>query len=255
MKKFIKAITAGAFSIVLALSAAASTAVLNADAASMGDVISKAREIGMPESEIQGYISQYGGRDYTSDQYQQAVNALEGMRGKYSGGNSGNNSSDETNATLFPEDTTANATEATNSKEVDDFLNKSSEDKIKYITGLTDDEAKKFWNELTDEQKKTVGEVLNADKIDDLKKSAEKAAAELGISIATTEDTTESTEETTETETESVSESEAETESETAEVIAKTTNTMIWVVVCVILGVAVIFAIIAYVMKKSNKKE
>ena len=41
----------------------------------------------------------------------------------------------------------------------------------------------------------------------------------------------------------------------TAEVIAKTTNTMIWVVVCVILGVAVIFAIIAYVMKKSNKKE
>ena len=87
--KFIKAITAGAFSVVLALSAAASTAVLNADAASMGDVISKAREIGMPESEIQGYISQYGGRDYTSDQYQQAVNALEGMRGKYSGGNSG----------------------------------------------------------------------------------------------------------------------------------------------------------------------
>lgn len=248
MKRFIKAITAGAFSVVLALSAAASTAVLNADAASMGDVISKAREIGMPESEIQGYISQYGGRDYTSDQYQQAVNALEGMRGKYSGGNSNNNSSDETSPTLFPEDTTDNATEATNSKEVDDFFNKSSEDKIKYIQGLTDDEAKKFWDELTDEQKKTVGEVLNADSIDDLKKSAEKAAAELGISDTTTEETTEEV-------TESVSESEAETESETAEVIAKTTNTMIWVVVCVIIGVAVIFAVIACVMKKSNKKE
>ncbi|MCI5910191.1 MAG: hypothetical protein MRZ46_00885 [Oscillospiraceae bacterium] len=255
MKRFIKAITAGAFSVVLALSAAASTAVLNADAASMGDVISKAREIGMPESEIQGYISQYGGRDYTSDQYQQAVNALEGMRGKYSGGNSNNNnSSDETSPTLFPEDTTDGATGATNSKEVDDFFNKSSEDKIKYIQGLTDDEAKKFWDELTDEQKKTVGEVLNADSIDDLKKSAEKAAAELGISDTTTEETTEEATE-TEAETESVSESEAETESETAEVIAKTTNTMIWVVVCVIIGVAVIFAVIACVMKKSNKKE
>lgn len=251
LKKTIAVITSALTILCLTISIP-----MQAMAASMGDVIAKAREIGMPESEINSYIAQYGGRTYTSEQYQQAINALEGMRDKYSG-----NSSNETSASTeaATEATTEIVTETETTKysaAIDDFFNKSSEEKIEAIIEMSDDDATGFWNALTDEQKESVKEVLNADDGDDLKASAEKAAEELGL---TTEETT--IEETTEEETASETASETATEddnSKTEEVVENVKNTtdiMIWVVAGVIVAVVIIFLVIAAILKNKNSKK
>lgn len=262
MKKFKKALTAAVMTIVISAASFSVYTPVHVSAGTMGGVIAKAREIGMPESEIQSYIAQYGGRDYTSEQYDQAIAALEGMRGQYSA----NNNADDTSSAETAADTTETTIpETTNeyTKKIDDFFNKSSEDKIRDIIGMTDDEAKEFSGYLTEDQKESLKEVLNADDVDDLKRSAEKAAAELGIAVETetvtetdtqTESSKESTSEIISSDTHSETTKAASETETTADAIKSTTNVMIWIVIGIIAAILIVFIIIALVLKKSNKK-
>jgi hypothetical protein len=50
---------------------------LTASATSVGDVIAHAYAVGLPESDIQACIAQYSGREYTSEQCDQAIAALD----------------------------------------------------------------------------------------------------------------------------------------------------------------------------------
>lgn len=70
MRKKFKIVTAMLCSLCMALCV---PNIVNVSATTVNDVIAYARSLGMPESEIQNYISQYGDGEYTSEQCDKAI--------------------------------------------------------------------------------------------------------------------------------------------------------------------------------------
>lgn len=75
MKQTTKKLAGLACGLALVLGCGAGT--LTASATSVGDVIAHAYAVGLPESDIQACIAQYSGREYTSEQCDQAIAALD----------------------------------------------------------------------------------------------------------------------------------------------------------------------------------
>lgn len=236
------------------------TGMIPAYATSVGDVIAYARSIGMPESEIQGYIAKYGGRDYTSEQCDQAIAALAGMKNKYkknSQGDSAETKADQDQNSQQNNENKSEETEAPSEKEqVKNFFKKPSEEKIKEINGMSNNEIKEFWNSLSEDEKKKVQEILGTDDIKDidtLKAAAKKAVEELELDEETTTKAIETTKKTTENTEES---SEIETETETFDIkVTDDNQSYTGVIVAAVVVIIAVIAIFIGISRKSGRKK
>lgn len=251
MKKINKILITAAMIASIAFTGLSGT--MAASATSVGDVIAYARSIGMPESEIQGYVAKYGGRDYTSEQCDKAIAALAGMKDKYKNNQAATSQSSQQEKSTEAK-TETQTEKSTKSDANKAFFNKSSEDKIKDINGMSESEGKNFWNSLSDEEKNELKSVVGEENLkdfDSLKAAAKSAAEDLGIGETSKSETTEE-----------VSETEAETESETTVVVTTSGNDSYKSVV-IIAGLAIIIVILIFLIigkkgstnKKSSKKK
>lgn len=145
MKNIKKIISIFMASLMFSISSVKS---LSVSATSVGDVIAHAYAIGMPESEIQTYISMGSGREWTSDQCDQAIAILDSMYGKrddaiIEGG--------ETNPDpeVVPEPVTPEEFVEMNVEEKKDYIdNIPTEEKKEYLDLMTNEEKNKLLKEL-----------------------------------------------------------------------------------------------------------
>ncbi len=131
---------------------------ISASATSVGDVIAHARAVGMPEDQVQMYINMYSGGDYTSEQCDQAIAALDSMAGQWQSAvdeaiNAGTttaseNSSSQTTTTAKGETTASTTGETLTDAEI---VQLPLQDKIDYINSLPEKERTEFMENMSTE--------------------------------------------------------------------------------------------------------
>jgi len=148
---------------------------IQASAATMGDVIAKARAVGMPEAQIQEYINQYGSNEYTSEQYDAAISALDGYKASvdsaieevFSRDTSDSNGSDDksdnssqTSASSSSSSSSSSSVEAVTEQE---FIDMSLEEKVSYVNSLSSDERSEFLENLSNDERNSILKQMDAE--------------------------------------------------------------------------------------------
>ena len=148
MKQTTKKLAGLACGLALVLGCGAGT--LTASATSVGDVIAHAYAVGLPESDIQACIAQYSGREYTSEQCDQAIAALDNWAKERD--NKINEEINKGTTTAAPEENRTTETTAataaaaagktaqTTAPAKKDFLNMTLNEKVEYINSLPADQ-------------------------------------------------------------------------------------------------------------------
>lgn len=147
-----------------ALAAAAACAALNciplvSSAASVDDVISYAYSIGMPEDMIQQYIAMGSGHEWTSEQCDQAIGALNEWAAQRDAAISGG---DETPAEPVPDPVSPDEFKEMPIEEKQEYISTvSGEQKQDYLDVMTNDEKNQLLKELdTSEQVEVIAGML-----------------------------------------------------------------------------------------------
>ena len=131
---------------LLAFAAAAAIAVLSgipmtASATSVGDVIAYAYQVGMPEDMIQQYIAMGSGREWTSEQCDQAIAALSAWAAErdtaISGGGQQSVPAEKVPDPIEPEE----------------FEEMSIEEKQEYITSIPSEQKQEYLDVMTNDEK------------------------------------------------------------------------------------------------------
>ena len=107
-------------------------------AATVGDVISYAYQVGMPEDMIQGYIAMGSGREWTSEQCDQAIAALSAWAAERDSAISGGNVQTQT----VPDPI-----------EPEEFEEMSIDEKQEYITSIPSDQKQEYLDVMTNDEK------------------------------------------------------------------------------------------------------
>ncbi len=131
---------------LLAFAAAAAIAVfsgipMTASATSVGDVIAYAYQVGMPEDMIQQYIAMGSGREWTSEQCDQAIAALSAWAAErdtaISGGGQQSVPAEKVPDPIEPEE----------------FEEMSIEEKQEYITSIPSEQKQEYLDVMTNDEK------------------------------------------------------------------------------------------------------
>jgi hypothetical protein len=131
---------------LLAFAAAATIAVfsgipMTASATSVGDVIAYAYQVGMPEDMIQQYIAMGSGREWTSEQCDQAIAALSAWAAErdtaISGGGQQSVPAEKVPDPIEPEE----------------FEEMSIEEKQEYITSIPSEQKQEYLDVMTNDEK------------------------------------------------------------------------------------------------------
>ena len=131
---------------LLAFAAAAAIAVfsgipITASATSVGDVIAYAYQVGMPEDMIQQYIAMGSGREWTSEQCDQAIAALSAWAAErdtaISGGGQQSVPAEKVPDPIEPEE----------------FEEMSIEEKQEYITSIPSEQKQEYLDVMTNDEK------------------------------------------------------------------------------------------------------
>ncbi|MBP5379391.1 MAG: hypothetical protein J6Y64_07615 [Ruminococcus sp.] len=135
MKLKIKPIIASA---AAALTVAFSCSSLTASATSVGDVIAYAYQVGMPEDMIQQYIAMGSGREWSSDQCDQAIAALSAWAAERDSAISDGGQSQQP---------------AVEPIEPEEFEEMSLEEKQEYITAVPSEKKQEYLDVMTNDEK------------------------------------------------------------------------------------------------------
>ena len=131
---------------LLAFATAAAIAVLSgipmtASATSVGDVIAYAYQVGMPEDMIQQYIAMGSGREWTSEQCDQAIAALSAWAAERDTAISGGGQQ------------YAPAEKVPDPIEPEEFEEMSIEEKQEYITSIPSEQKQEYLDVMTNDEK------------------------------------------------------------------------------------------------------
>lgn len=125
------------FAMTAAIAACHDTPII-ASATTVGDVIAYAYQIGMPEDMIQDYIAMGSGREWTSEQCDQAIAILSSMAGEWDDTSNGNQ-------TQKPEDVPEPIAPA-------EFEDMPLEEKQDYIASVPGDQKQEYFDMMTEEE-------------------------------------------------------------------------------------------------------
>ena len=143
-KKIKKIIASAAISALAAFSAVP----MASSAASVGDVISYAYQVGMPEEMIQQYIAMGSGREWTSEQCDQAIAALSAWAAERDSAISGGDGGQQQAANV-PEPVAPEEFEEMTIEEKQEYINTvPSEQKQEYLDVMTNDEKNQLLKKL-----------------------------------------------------------------------------------------------------------
>ncbi|MBR1822975.1 MAG: hypothetical protein IJ779_01940 [Ruminococcus sp.] len=151
-------------SAMAAVGLALSCSPLTAGAATVADVIAKAYAVGMPEEMIQQYIAMGSGQEWTSEQCDQAIAALDSWAGQrdnaISGGDGGNSA--QNGGSTAPPPVTPEEFEEMNIDEKSDYITSVPEDeKQEYLEHMSNDEKNQMLKKLdTTEQMEVIAGML-----------------------------------------------------------------------------------------------
>lgn len=123
--------------VASALSIAICTPITSS-ATSVGDVIAYAYQVGMPEDMIQGYIAMGSGREWTSEQCDQAIAALSAWAAERDSAISGGNVQTQT---------------VPDSIEPEEFEEMSIDEKQEYITSIPSEQKQEYLDVMTNDEK------------------------------------------------------------------------------------------------------
>ena len=131
---------------LLAFAAATAIAVfsgipMTASATSVGDVIAYAYQVGMPEDMIQQYIAMGSGREWTSEQCDQAIAALSAWAAERDTAISGGGQQ------------SAPAEKVPDPIEPEEFEEMSIEEKQEYITSIPSEQKQEYLDVMTNDEK------------------------------------------------------------------------------------------------------
>ena len=175
MKQTTKKLAGLACGLALVLGCGAGT--LTASATSVGDVIAHAYAVGLPESDIQACIAQYSGREYTSEQCDQAIAALDNWakerddkineeinKGTTTAAPEENRTTETTAATAAA---AAGKTAQTTAPAKKDFLNMTLNEKVEYINSLPADQRNDFVQNMSNEERNSfLKQMKTSDQLD-----------------------------------------------------------------------------------------
>ena len=151
-------------SLGLALVLGCGVGTLSAAATSVGDVIAHAYAVGLPEAQIQQCIAQYSGGNYTSEQCDRAIAALDNWasqrdqkiedelnKGTTAPADNANSSAGETTTTAAK----ANGSSAaqTNTPSAKDFMDMTLDEKVSYINSLPADKRDSFVQNMSNDER------------------------------------------------------------------------------------------------------
>ncbi|WP_303837431.1 magnesium transporter MgtE N-terminal domain-containing protein [Ruminococcus flavefaciens] len=125
-------------SAIVAFIAAASCSPIVSSAATVGDVIAYAYQVGMPDDMIQQYIAMGSGREWSSEQCDQAIAALSAWAAERDGAISGGGQ---------PQQSVPDPVEP------ETFEEMSIEEKQEYITAIPSDQKQEYLNVMTNDEK------------------------------------------------------------------------------------------------------
>ena len=175
MKQTTKKLAGLACGLALVLGCGAGT--LTASATSVGDVIAHAYAVGLPESDIQACIAQYSGREYTSEQCDQAIAALDNWAKERD--NKINEEINKGTTTAAPEENRTTETTAataaaaagktaqTTAPAKKDFLNMTLNEKVEYINSLPADQRNDFVQNMSNEERNSfLKQMKTSDQLD-----------------------------------------------------------------------------------------
>lgn len=183
---------------------------LNVSATTKEDVVSVAREVGMPEDLIQHYINLGEGIEVTSEQCDTAIAKLYQIYGianskieedfnvnmdnKDEDNSQGSTTTDSTSS--FETDETTSSTESTSiesSISTDDFISQSDfinmtyDQKVEYVNSLPEDDRNNFMNNLSTSARNSIIKQLNIDAKTDIVESIVEAGEAMGYNFAVDE--------------------------------------------------------------------
>ena len=175
MKQTMKKLAGLACGLALVLGCGAGT--LTASATSVGDVIAHAYAVGLPESDIQACIAQYSGREYTSEQCDQAIAALDNWakerddkineeinKGTTTAAPEENRTTETTAATAAA---AAGKTAQTTAPAKKDFLNMTLNEKVEYINSLPAEQRNDFVQNMSNEERNSfLKQMKTSDQLD-----------------------------------------------------------------------------------------
>ena len=146
-------------SLGLALVLGCGVGTLSAAATSVGDVIAHAYAVGLPEAQIQQCIAQYSGGNYTSEQCDRAIAALDNWasqrdqkiedelnKGTTAPADNADSSVGETTTTAAKANGSSAAQTTTPSAK--DFMDMTLDEKVSYINSLPADKRNSFLKQL-----------------------------------------------------------------------------------------------------------
>ncbi|WP_298481717.1 hypothetical protein [uncultured Ruminococcus sp.] len=157
MKKHTKQIAGLVCSLGLLL--AAGVGSMTASATTVGDVIAHAYAVGLPESQIQACINQYGGGTYTSEQCDQAIAALDQWAAERNNAvddviNEGTTTAAGDSAAQTTTTAAGNAAGAqttTKAPTEQEFINMSLDEKVNYVNSLPADKRTEFMDNMSND--------------------------------------------------------------------------------------------------------
>ena len=147
------------------------TGAFTVSATTVNDVIAHAYAVGLPESQIQQCINQYGGGTYTSEQCDQAIELLDQWAAErdqaiqdtvdQAAGNG--TSGTTTSANQATENGSQSITTSTRPTE-QEFIQMPLKDKVSYINSLPEKERTEFINQMSNEERNSFLKELDTDK-------------------------------------------------------------------------------------------
>ena len=184
-------------SLGLALVLGCGVGTLSAAATSVGDVIAHAYAVGLPEAQIQQCIAQYSGGNYTSEQCDRAIAALDNWasqrdqkiedelnKGTTAPADNADSSAGETTTAAKANGSSAAQTTTPSAK---DFMNMTLDEKVSYINSLPADKRDSFVQNMSnDERNSFLKQLDTSDQLDIIASMADVGEA-FGVNFSVDE--------------------------------------------------------------------
>ena len=185
-------------SLGLALVLGCGVGTLSAAATSVGDVIAHAYAVGLPEAQIQQCIAQYSGGNYTSEQCDRAIAALDNWasqrdqkiedelnKGTTAPADNADSSAGETSTTAAKANGSSAAQTTTPSAK--DFMDMTLDEKVSYINSLPADKRDSFVQNMSnDERNSFLKQLDTSDQLDIIASMADVGEA-FGVNFSVDE--------------------------------------------------------------------
>ncbi len=152
----------------LSMLTCAGVSSVTASATSVGDVIAHAREVGMPESQIQAYTNQGMslGREFTSEECDRAIAALDQWAAERNKAieETLNNSTTAAQEESSSQQTTTTAAAQTTKPTKQEFIDMTIEEKISYVNSLPNEERTEFMQNMSNDERNSFLKQMDTNK-------------------------------------------------------------------------------------------